>query len=90
MTGVDRGSDRPVYRQVADALRTAIRTGELVTEQRLPSETELIHRYGVSVGGHEKVPVDGHGSPHGRPPEFPTGGREISPLVSEARPACPG
>ncbi|MGH8896248.1 MAG: GntR family transcriptional regulator [Egibacteraceae bacterium] len=48
MTGVDRGSDRAVYRQVADALRTAIRTGELVTGQRLPSETELIRRYGVS------------------------------------------
>lgn len=48
MTGVDRGSDRPVYRQVADALRAAIRAGELVAGQRLPSETELIDRYGVS------------------------------------------
>ena len=48
MTGVDRRSDRAVYRQVADALRAAIRTGELATGQRLPSETELIHRYGVS------------------------------------------
>jgi GntR family transcriptional regulator len=45
---VDRGSDRPVYRQVADALREAIRAGELVAGQRLPSESELIDRYGVS------------------------------------------
>jgi GntR family transcriptional regulator len=46
--GVDRRSDRAVYRQVADGLRAAIRTGELATGQRLPSETELIRRYGVS------------------------------------------
>jgi GntR family transcriptional regulator len=48
VTGVDRCSDRPVYRQVADALRTAIQGGELVTGQRLPSETELMNQYGVS------------------------------------------
>jgi GntR family transcriptional regulator len=48
VTGVDRRSDRPVYRQVADVLRTAIRAGELVTGQQLPSEAELINRYGVS------------------------------------------
>ncbi|MGH8896402.1 MAG: GntR family transcriptional regulator [Egibacteraceae bacterium] len=45
---VDRGSDRPVYRQVADVLRAAIRTGELVAGQSLPPETELMQRYGVS------------------------------------------
>ena len=46
--GVDRGSDRPVYKQVADALRAAIRGGELADGAALASETELMERYGVS------------------------------------------
>jgi GntR family transcriptional regulator len=45
---VDRTSDRPVYKQVADALRAAIRSGELADGQLLASETELMQRYGVS------------------------------------------
>jgi GntR family transcriptional regulator len=45
---IDRTSDRPVYKQVADALRTAIRSGELADGALLASETELMHRYGVS------------------------------------------
>ncbi|MGH8904261.1 MAG: GntR family transcriptional regulator [Egibacteraceae bacterium] len=45
---VDRTSDRPVYKQVADALRAAIRNGELADGQLLASETELMQRYGVS------------------------------------------
>ncbi|MGH8932846.1 MAG: GntR family transcriptional regulator [Egibacteraceae bacterium] len=45
---IDRTSDRPVYKQVADALRGAIRSGELRDGERLPSETELTARYGVS------------------------------------------
>ena len=45
---IDRTSDRPVYKQVADALRTAIRNGELADGQPLASETELMQRYGVS------------------------------------------
>jgi GntR family transcriptional regulator len=45
---IDRTSDRPVYKQVADALRAAIRTGELADGQPLASETELMQRYGVS------------------------------------------
>ncbi|MGH8932840.1 MAG: GntR family transcriptional regulator [Egibacteraceae bacterium] len=46
--GVDRGSDRPVYKQVADGLRGAIRGGELADGAVLASETELMERYGVS------------------------------------------
>jgi GntR family transcriptional regulator len=46
--GVDRSSDRPVYKQVADALRAAIRSGALINGQSLPSETQLMRRYGVS------------------------------------------
>lgn len=46
--GVDRASDRPVYKQLADALRGMIRGGDLAGGQLLPSETELIRRYGVS------------------------------------------
>jgi GntR family transcriptional regulator len=45
---IDRTSDRPVYKQVADALRAAIRNGELADGQLLASETELMQRYGVS------------------------------------------
>ncbi|MGH8909163.1 MAG: GntR family transcriptional regulator [Egibacteraceae bacterium] len=45
---VDRTSDRPVYKQVADALRAAIRGGELADGALLASETELMERYGVS------------------------------------------
>jgi GntR family transcriptional regulator len=45
---IDRTSDRPVYKQVADALRAAIRNGELADGQLLASETELMERYGVS------------------------------------------
>lgn len=48
MVSVDRGSGRPIYKQIADALREAIRGGELAGGQPLPSETELVRRYGVS------------------------------------------
>jgi GntR family transcriptional regulator len=45
---IDRTSDRPVYKQLADALRTAIRSGQLTDGAPLGSETELMHQYGVS------------------------------------------
>ncbi|MGH8899859.1 MAG: GntR family transcriptional regulator [Egibacteraceae bacterium] len=45
---IDRTSDRPVYKQVADALRAAIRSGELTDGASLASETDLMDRYGVS------------------------------------------
>jgi GntR family transcriptional regulator len=45
---IDRTSDRPVYKQVADALRAAVLSGELPEGGPIPSETELMERYGVS------------------------------------------
>jgi GntR family transcriptional regulator len=52
-TRVTAGGHRPHKRparlqQVADALRMAIRNGELADGALLASETELMHRYGVS------------------------------------------
>lgn len=45
---IDRTSDRPVYKQVADTLRAAIRGGALIDGAPLPSETQLTRRLGVS------------------------------------------
>ncbi|HKR52644.1 MAG TPA: GntR family transcriptional regulator [Pseudonocardiaceae bacterium] len=38
------------YRRIADELRQQITSGELVPGQRVPSEAELMRRYGVSRG----------------------------------------
>jgi DNA-binding GntR family transcriptional regulator len=38
------------YRRIAEDLRQQITSGELATGQRVPSETELMRRYGVSRG----------------------------------------
>ena len=46
--GVDRSSDRPVYRQIADQLRTAITQGEFPPSAKLPSERVLMDRYQTS------------------------------------------
>jgi len=45
---IDRTSDRPVYKQLADLLREAIRSGEFRAGAELPSETELMRRFDVS------------------------------------------
>lgn len=45
---VDRRSDRPIYRQIADELRRQIRSGELPPGAKLPTENELIERYGAA------------------------------------------
>lgn len=45
---IDRGSDRPPYRQIADQLRAQIDRGALVAGDKLPSEAELIEHYGVA------------------------------------------
>jgi len=47
---VDPADPRAVYQQLADQLRTRILSGELPPGSVLPSETELIHEYGVSRG----------------------------------------
>lgn len=45
---IDPTSDRPVYRQIADQLRQAIREGRYGEGDALPSETALAETYGVT------------------------------------------
>lgn len=45
---IDRGDDRPPYRQIAAHLRDAIDRGELRPGDRLPSEAELTRHYSVA------------------------------------------
>jgi GntR family transcriptional regulator len=45
---IDPSSDRAVYRQIADHLRTAIEVRELPPGAQLPSESSLVSQYGVS------------------------------------------
>ena len=45
---LDRSSSQPLYRQLADILQHMIDSGELAVGQRLPTETNLMGRFGVS------------------------------------------
>lgn len=45
---LDRGAESPLWQQLVTVLREAIREGELAPDQALPSEAELIDRFGVS------------------------------------------
>ncbi|MGH2941791.1 MAG: GntR family transcriptional regulator [Solirubrobacteraceae bacterium] len=45
---VRRTGKQPLYAQVADQLREAINRGELAPGEQLPTEQQLIERYGVS------------------------------------------
>jgi GntR family transcriptional regulator len=45
---IDPGSDRAVYKQIADHLRAAIARRELPEGEQLPSETRLMEHYGVA------------------------------------------
>jgi GntR family transcriptional regulator len=45
---VDRTSGVPAYRQVAEAIRRQIKAGELPPGAALPSERDLVARFGVS------------------------------------------
>jgi GntR family transcriptional regulator len=47
---VDPQADRPVYKQIADLLRSAIATGRLEPGEQLPSEHELVAEHAVSRG----------------------------------------
>lgn len=47
-TPVDRASDRPAYKQVADRLRDQMDAGEVRPGDRLPSESELMRATGLS------------------------------------------
>lgn len=48
--GIDRTSDRPAYRQIADRLRSAILSGDLSPGEPCPSERALIDEYGAARG----------------------------------------
>lgn len=45
---IDHGSDRPVFKQIADDLRQRIASGELGPGDRLPSEAALIRQWNVA------------------------------------------
>jgi GntR family transcriptional regulator len=45
---IDPASDRSIYKQIADHLRSAIERGRLRAGDRLPSEAELARHYGVT------------------------------------------
>ena len=45
---IDRASDEPVFRQVAEHLRSAVRRGQLRPGDQLPSEADLIAHYGIA------------------------------------------
>lgn len=45
---LDPTDPRPPYRQIADQLRDAIRSSELPPGSQLPSERELVNRYGTA------------------------------------------
>lgn len=45
---LDRFADAPLWQQLSSALREEIDEGRLRPDQALPSESELINRYGVS------------------------------------------
>jgi GntR family transcriptional regulator len=48
LPGIDRTSGLPAYRQLADQLRSQIRSGEYAPGARLQSERELSDRHGTS------------------------------------------
>lgn len=45
---IDPLSDRPVYKQIADALRQQIEDGDFAPGDRLPSETALMQQFGTA------------------------------------------
>jgi GntR family transcriptional regulator len=45
---VERSSDVPAFKQIANQIREAIRSGAVAAGERLPSETDLIAHYGVA------------------------------------------
>ena len=45
---VDEASDEPVFRQIAQDLREAIRSGRVAPGDQVPSESQLMERFGVA------------------------------------------
>lgn len=48
--GIDPMSDRPAYKQIADALRAQIESGSLAPGEKLPSESALTQQFKVAQG----------------------------------------
>jgi GntR family transcriptional regulator len=48
LTDIDPASDRAVFRQIADRLRDAITSGRVAPGEKLPSESELMRRFGTA------------------------------------------
>jgi GntR family transcriptional regulator/MocR family aminotransferase len=83
---VDRRSKRPLHRQVYDAYRTAILSGELRSGQQVPSTRLLAQELGVSripvIGAYEELLSEGYF-------ESRTGaGTFVSRLLPEKLTAC--
>ncbi len=55
---VDRNSDVPVYRQLADRIAGLVRSGELAPGARLPGERELAAGLGIARGTLQKAFVE--------------------------------
>lgn len=47
---LDKSSDVPIYLQIVDQVLEMIRSGELVSGEKLPTERELKQEYSISVG----------------------------------------
>jgi GntR family transcriptional regulator len=45
---VDKASDTPAFKQIAEALRFAIHEGEIAPGERVPSESQLMEHFGVA------------------------------------------
>lgn len=48
MPSIDRESPTAIYQQIANELRHDIKAGRYPPGSRLPSETDLMHRFGVA------------------------------------------
>lgn len=48
VAGLDKSSDRPLFKQIADQLRGQVERGELKEGDRLPSEASLMDTYSVA------------------------------------------
>lgn len=49
-TTIDPTSDRPAYKQIADAIRDAVSSGEIAPGEKVPSEADLIRLFNVAQG----------------------------------------
>ena len=45
---VDKASDTPAFKQIAEALRFAIHEGEIAPGEKVPSESQLMEHFGVA------------------------------------------